>query len=329
MRSPAPCQPPNPRRLALAVLALLLACSAGLLAWSVLSVAEFEEECDRSEAIVRDTAAVRVRVARARAIATRPPEPADPSPDVRPPDEALEPALTAARSESDPVTLRHWAHRAADARVRAASLERLTALTGPGARALLVEVAGDASEVEKVRGAAARLLGRTGPEAHAAIDGLLAASEPDGVRAGAAAALVELGTAESLARLDEVVRSASPRLRHAVVAGIAASTSEPSRRVATSMAADPTLDARDRAALCASLGAARQATAAPVLARAMSDAAAPLIVRHAAATALGAAGDAAAIAALESLGDDAPESLRLRAAASVQQIRRREAHAPR
>jgi hypothetical protein len=169
--------------------------------------------------------------------------------------------------------------------VRVESLERLALLEGAEARPLLMAVAGDGRAPTKLRAAAARLVGRTGPDALASVEELLAC-ETAAVRAGAAAALVPIESPEAAARTEAILRGPHAGLRRAIADAVARERTPRGRAVATQLVRDATLDAPARVALCWALCEASDESAAVALAGVAEDESSPAELRRAARVAL-------------------------------------------
>jgi HEAT repeat protein len=184
---------------------------------------------------------------------------------------SVEELAAIARDESDP-------------RARIRALRALADHAG-GDRTLL-DVARDTQESEKVRAQAARYLGRTGPTALGALDGL-AASAPPRVVKGVLLGYAELGTGDAVRRLvehgadDALARVRNPDAIPALAEACRTST-----------------------AACTALANTRSPDAVAPLVATLRDMARPARVRAAAAEALGRLGDREALAAVTDACDD-------------------------
>jgi len=205
---------------------------------------------------------------------------------VTPPPADLAAGLAAVRKLTEPRVLRAWATGCADVRVRGASLERLVLLEGAAARPVLTVIARDRCEPMKLRVAAARLVGRTGPDALAAVEEILEGEPSPAVRAGAAAGLIGIETAEARARFDAILRGPCPQLKAAAAGALAREHSPGGHAIAVDLVRDPAVDVSERVALCWMLCGASAETAIPALSSVAGDEAAPAEVRRAATVAL-------------------------------------------
>jgi hypothetical protein len=156
---------------------------------------------------------------------------------------SLAAALAATRGATDPTVLRAIAVGARDARVRVATLEGLVAADGGAATEFLFGRVNDEEEAEKVRGAAARLLGRTGPKGQAAVEKLLETPRPRAVRVGALVAQAALDARGDSARFLRRLAGEAPRVQRAVLRSLERTRPEAASRVALEGLLDPMLDA--------------------------------------------------------------------------------------
>ena len=270
-------------------------------------------------------AGVRVRAARARARAVSDVDaPAAPDLAVPSPGATLGTALSAVRASGDARHLAAWAGTAADARVRVAALERLVAILGPQSRETLSARVADAAERGKVRAAAARLMGSTGPGAFDALEAVLRDPHGDAVRSGAVAGLAACADTDAAAatRLGDFLRGPNPTLRRAATHAVTGSRAPAVLDLATAAVTDPALGPESRVALATGLGDARHAKAGPELLRIAEDRTAPSRLREAALDAVGRIGDPSALDQVAALVRDDTPALAARAVAAEQRIRR-------
>jgi HEAT repeat protein len=185
-----------------------------------------------------------------------------------------------------------------DSRVRIAALRALVTTFGERARAIVLEVVRDGEDTAKVRAAAARLLGRTGPEALTPLDLVLSSDLPDRVRAGAARGLGEMGTTGAAHRLLRVAAETTTPVRDAALVALSRMSSRSAAPVLTQLVLDPALPNDLRVAACDGLGGSKLAEAVTPLATVLGSPETEAEVRAAAARALGRMGRLAAIPAV-------------------------------
>jgi HEAT repeat protein len=238
-------------------------------------------------------------------------------------------ALRAAGEETDPGLLEALALGESDARVRVRALERLAETRGAAARSFLLTRALDASEPDKVRRAAARALGMTGPGSAKAVLDLLDAAPPRPVLEGATAALASCAEEPAAAAcLERVLIGRGAIARRAALDGLRRSPSPGAIRVAATALGDDRMPARDRVRLLEVLGSRKCPEAVPAACGILHEPGAPLAVRVAAVDLLGAIGLREVLPALRDLPGDAPVELRLRVTAAASRILRRDPGVP-
>jgi len=212
--------------------------------------------------------------------------------------------LAAVRELGSMPKLRAVAAGSNDARVRIAAARRMAERFGPRARGTLAEIARCADETDKVRKQAARLIGRTGPDAETELQALLESDSPVAVRAGAVLGLGELRTASGARAVLHHAAGADSGLRTAANRALARISGPEAAPVLMEAAVDAGYPAAARAAACRGLSWSRDAGTAAALARVLSDGGNPPAVRAAAADALGRLGRPEALAAVRAAAAD-------------------------
>jgi len=154
---------------------------------------------------------------------------------------------------------------------------------GASARADLITIARDSEQRRPVRAEAARLIGRTGDDALAALQSLLAADLPRRVHEGAVSGLAEVGTAEAAEQALDIAGGDSSPLQAMAVRALGQFGRPVAAPVLVAAARGEALDTDIRVAVCASLG---RADAVEDLAAIALDDAMPVPVRIAAVIAL-------------------------------------------
>ena len=154
---------------------------------------------------------------------------------------------------------------------------------GADARTDLITIARDPEQRRPVRAEAARLVGRTGDGALAALRSILAADLPRRVHEGAVIGLAEVGTAEAAEQALDIAGGGSSPLQAMAVRALGKFGRPAAAPVLAAAARGEALDADIRVAVCASLG---RADAVEDLAAIAIDGGMPVPVRIAAVIAL-------------------------------------------
>ena len=212
--------------------------------------------------------------------------------------------LAAVRELGSMPKLRAVAAGANDTRVRIAAARRMAEKFGPRARATLAGIARCVDETDKVRKQAARLIGRTGPDAESELQALLASDSPVAVRAGAVLGLGELRTASGAHAVLNHAAGADSGLRTAANRALERLSGREAAPVLRQAAADAGYPTAARAAACRGLSWSRDAGSAAALARVLSDGSNPPALRAAAADSLGRLGRPEALAAVRAAAAD-------------------------
>jgi len=176
--------------------------------------------------------------------------------------------------------------RTGDVRIRMAALGAIVDVSGRDARPLLVAIATEQGRPALLRREAARLVGRTGNGALAALRSLLRADLPPGILAGAALGLSRVENGEGAS----VALGVAERFHGEVRGAACDALSEMEGSAALHVLLEAATNARRadpiRAAACRGLGNARAPAATAALRRILADEGAPATLREAASAAL-------------------------------------------
>jgi HEAT repeat protein len=227
--------------------------------------------------------------------------------------EALAAALAGVREATSFAALEAHVLSPADVRVRAAALRSLALRFGRTARDVLLRVALDPREPERLRAEAARYVGRTGEDAFPTLDGLARSDLPLVVRLGALRGHAELGGEAATRGLVGWLASGDDRERDAALDAVEATTSAASVPTLVALAEDERRPTDARVAAARALAKTADDRAVATLEALLSSSHAPPILRAVSVEGLGRLGRPASLPAVAAACADPAPSVAARA----------------